>query len=192
MTTFRFSIIASLALLVFHLPANPAESYSLDLGLCASAGYTALDFEAASGYPENHMEDWDQFHYKITAYGLYRLSPKLRIGLEIGYNYLYYYYYALPYPPYTAIREADWSTISCLGLIQLDLTELFFIQGGAGIHSFIDDGAAFALSAAAGIQPRVGACRFPIFLRIDPVFGAGLPTTIALGGGVEYELRMAK
>jgi hypothetical protein len=81
------------------------------------------------------------------------------------------------------------SIISCLGLIRLDLTELFFIQAGAGIHSFIGDGAAFALSATAGIQPRVGTYRFPIFLRIDPIFGAGLPTTIALGVGVEYAWR---
>jgi hypothetical protein len=186
MTILRISIIALLTLLIFHLPANPAESGSFDLGFCASAGYTALDFEAASDYPDSLMEDWDQFHYKITVYGLYPLSPTLHIGLELGYNYLYYYFYRIPYGPSPVYREAEWSTISCLGLIRYDLTELFFIQGGAGMHSFIDDGTAFALSATAGIQPRVGACHFPIFLRIDPIFGAGMPTTIALGAGVEY------
>jgi hypothetical protein len=184
--TLRFSIIASLAVLIMHLPASPADSFSLDIGLCASAGYTALDFEAASDYPDSTLEDWDQFHYKIMAYGLYPLSTSLRVGLELGYNYLYYYFYRIPYGLSPVYREAEWSTISCLGLIRLDLTELFFIQGGAGMHSFIDDGTAFALSATAGIQPRVGACRFPISLRIDPIFGAGMPTTIALGVGVEY------
>lgn len=85
MATLRFSIVASLSVLIMHLPASPADSFSLDIGLCASAGYTAL-----------------------------------------------------------------------------------------------------ALSATAGIQPRIGACHFPIFLRVDPIFGAGMPTTIALGAGVEY------
>ena len=57
MTTLRIPIIASLTLLIFLLPANPADSFSLDLGLCASAGYTAIDFEAASDYPDSTLAD---------------------------------------------------------------------------------------------------------------------------------------
>jgi hypothetical protein len=189
MIALRILIIATLSLLVVHLPANPEPPLSLDLGVSASAGYTALDFEAASGYPDDQMEDWDQFHYKITAYGLYPLAPPLSAGLELGYNYLYYYYYKVPYGPSPVYREATWYTIFCLGLVRLDLGELLFIQGGAGVHFFIDDGTAFALSAAAGIRPRVGDFRIPVYFRIDPIFGAGTPTTIALGAGAEYELK---
>lgn len=114
--------ITLFGLLFSYLPLHSKTSPSFDLGLSISAGYTALDFEAASGYPDSLMDDWDQFHYKITAYGLFPLSSTFSAGLELGYNYLYYYYYRIPYGTSPVYREAQWSTISCLGMVRYDLS----------------------------------------------------------------------
>jgi hypothetical protein len=181
--------------------AYSADLKDIEFGFSAGAGYTMVDFEAETGYADSTLEDWDQFHYKFTAYGLYPLSPKMRVGLEVGYHYLYYYYYIIPYDDFSPVyREAEWSTISYLVMLRYDLFKLFFIQTGAGIHSFIGDGTTFSLSTAFGIKPRVGDYRFPVFLRFDPIFSSGTQVitsdrsfsiwfplgTISIGVAVEY------
>jgi hypothetical protein len=155
-----------------------------DIGFSVGGGFTAVNFEKASGYSDDYLEDWGQGHFKATLYGLAKLAPKFKAGIEVGYNDLYWWYYRIPYGPSPVYRSAEWSTLSLLGIFHKDVGRLFFIQAGAGFH-FFDGDPAFALSAAIGIQPRFKNIMFPVSFRVDPIFGAGSPTAIALGAGME-------
>ncbi|MBN2035561.1 MAG: hypothetical protein JW768_02345 [Chitinispirillaceae bacterium] len=179
----------SVFLLMLTAPGPVCGLSQFDLGARIGAGYTWVDFEEASDRREEYQEDCGEFHFKAAGYGLLPLGPLMSAGLEIGYNNLYWYYYRVPYVPSPIHDEKYWSTISFLGLLRVNLTDLFFVQTGAGLHAFIDDGSAFAVSAAAGIQPRINNISFPISVRIEPVFGKGTPTVFALDAGVEFSRR---
>jgi hypothetical protein len=176
-------------LLAFTAPGTAAGLSQFDVGVTLGAGYTWVDFEEASGYDDEYLRDWGEFHFRAAGYGLLPLGPLMSAGLEIGYNNLYWYYYRVPYVPSPIHDEKYWSTISFLGLLRVNLTDLFFVQTGAGLHAFIDDGSAFAVSAAIGFKPWINNFSFPICFRIEPVLGEGTPMVFALDAGVEYSRR---
>lgn len=155
-----------------------------DLGFSLGGGFTAVNFENASGYSDEYLEDWGQGHFKATLYALVPLASKFKAGIEIGYNDLYWWYYRIPYGPSPVYRSAEWSTLSVLAVMEKDLPGIFFTQAGAGVH-FFDGDPALSLTAAFGIKPRIKNFGIPVCLRIDPIFGAGFPIAIALGAGLE-------
>jgi hypothetical protein len=159
-----------------------------DFGFYLGGGHTAVNFEEASGYSDEYLEDWGQGHFKATLHALVPLASKLKAGIEIGYNDLYWWYYRIPYGPSPVYRSAEWSTLSLLGVMEKDLPGIFFTRAGAGIH-FFDGDPALSISAALGIKPRIRNFGIPVCLRIDPVFGAGVPIAIALCAGLEFSSR---
>ena len=185
MKTIEYRAAGLLVMLSALMIAALAGDKKFDLGVMLGGGYTAVNFEEASGYSDDYLNDWGQVHFKAVAYCLIPLLSRFKAGVEIGYNDLYWWYYRVPYGPSPVYREVYWSTLSFLGIVRKELPGLLYLQAGAGLHSFFDDGTALALSAALGIKPRISRFGIPICLRVDPIFGAGMPITIALCGGLE-------
>jgi hypothetical protein len=151
-------------------------------------GYTLINFEGASGYPDSSLENWDQANYSFALQGLWQVAPNIRIGGEAGWEQLYSWYYIIPYgssgPVY---RQANWATIFVGGLAQIFLTHSLYVLGGVDIHSFSGDGTAVGVSAGIGAQFRVsGKLAIPLEFRIKPVFGAGTPMVLQINTGVAF------
>lgn len=172
---------AALALL-----AVGAEAEGLTLKVLGGGGYTFVDFEEASGYSDDYLEDWDQGHYSFGVQA-YRAFGPLLAGLEAGYEQLYYWYYRIPFGssgPLT--REANWGTPFLGPVAQIFLGPIFYLHGGADLH-FFDGEAALGVSAAAGVAIPAGPLRIPIELRAKPVVGGdGLPTALQLNLGIMW------
>jgi len=164
---------------------------ALDLGLGIGGGFTFVNFEKASGYDDDYLRDWGEGHFRIGAQVLFPITERMMMGGEVGYNDLYWYDYRVPYGDSPVYRYAEWSTTSLLGVTRYTVRNLVLLHGGAGLH-FFDGSPAFALSAGVGIQPRWKKLTFPVLLRIEPIFGDGTPTPLALQAGIQYRIRDAE
>lgn len=172
------------AVSVYTAPSTGAPVFRL----MAGGGYTLVNFEGASGYPDSSLENWDQGHYSFSLQALWRVAPKLRIGGEAGWEQLYYWYYIIPYgstgPVY---REANWATIFVGGLAQIFLTRSLYVLCGIDLHSFSGDGTALGASGGIGTEFRLSEkLAIPLEFRIKPVLGAGTPTVLQLNLGLEF------
>jgi hypothetical protein len=170
--------------------AQVGEPFSLPQGVIvrasAGGGFTLVNFENASGYPDSSLQDWDQGHYSFFIQGLFTVKPRLRIGGEIGFEQLYYWYYIIPYGYSPVYREANWATVFVGGVAQYFVTPLVYILGGADLH-FFDGTPAVGISLAMGVEPRFGKLSFPIEFRVKPIIGgAGVPTPLQITVGMAF------
>jgi hypothetical protein len=161
----------------------PAFGASLaQIRFLAGGGYTFVDLNQASGYDEDHLEDWNQGNYAFSLQGLYSLNPRLRLGLELGYEQLYYWHYRIPFGTTPVTREANWAMLFMGPVAQVFLVGGLYLQAGADLH-FFEDSPAFGLSGAMGMETRIGSFSIPLELRVKPVFGDGLPTVLQVNTG---------
>jgi hypothetical protein len=76
-----------------------------------------------------------------------------------------------------------------MGLARYSPNQKFFVLAGTGIHVF-NDGIAPAIIIEPGYNISVGEnFKIPLSIRLNPIFGDGIPTTISLGIGISYEIR---
>ena len=173
--------------LLFSLNIQAQEG--IEISLSGYPGYTLVNFEEALGYSDDYLSDWDQFSYGFSLKGLLAANKPFSYGLEAGWQRLYYAYYIVPMGYYSAYREFNVSTISIMALARYSPAKKFFALVGAGIHIF-DDGVAPAVYIEPGYMISIGEnLKIPVSIRINPVFGDGLPITFALGAGVSYTFR---
>ena len=177
-----FAIFMSLLLIFSDIcKAQKANEVSILL----YPGFTLVNFEKALGYPDDYMVDWSQFYFSATLRGFMRSNNSIQFGAEIAWQRLYDAYYVIPYPPTTAERSFNVSTISLMALGRYTSGN-FFLTGGGGIHSF-ESGISPALSFEAGYMLRAGeTLRIPVSFRISPIFGSGTPTPISIGTGISF------
>lgn len=162
-----------------------------ELSFSIYPGFTLVNFEKALGYADDYMEDWDQFHLALAARGFLKSNSPLQIGGEFGWQQLYYAYYIVPYGTQRVYREFYISTISLTALARIS-TEHFFIAGGPGIHVF-HDGIAPAVSMELGMSVNLGEkIAVPLSIRLDPIFGDGIPTALSIGIGAAYKFSATK
>jgi hypothetical protein len=181
-------IFVACVLIFFASTWNIHAQKNLEVSLSVLPGFTAVNFEKALGYSDDYMEDWDQFTYGFSAKGFLVPDKPYRFGAEIGWQRLYYAYYVVPYGDYPVFREFNISTVSLMALAGYSITENFFVIAGAGIHIF-NNGVTPAFYIEPGYQIKFGQrIKVPISLRINPVFGDGMPILISLGLGISYSI----
>jgi hypothetical protein len=186
----RIQIFQNLAvtfLLLFSMNCHAQKSKEISLTLYP--GYTIVNFADALGYSDEYMEDWDQFHYSAALRGFLGSSKSIQFGAEAAWQRLYYAYYIVPYGPSPVYREFNVTSVSIMALVRYSPEMKFFATGGAGIHIF-NNGVAPALCIEGGYMLKVGEkLRIPVSVRINPIFGDGLPIPISAGVGIAYLLR---
>jgi hypothetical protein len=157
------------------------------LRFMAGGGYTLVNFEKASDYPDSSLENWDQVNYSFALQALWRMAPKIRLGAEAGWEQLYYWYYIIPYGYSPVYREANWATVYVGGIAQVFLTHGLYVLGGVDLHSFSGDGTALGVSGAIGTEIRLSSMlALPVEFRIKPVLGKGTPTVLQINIGLAW------
>lgn len=157
-------------------------------------GYTIVDVGQAMDIPEfsevtnEGLVDWDQFNYK----GLVQVfldRGKMLVGAELGFNRLYKWE-----ERYKTSMDYDrwrWGTIWTwhLGaLIQMNITEQYYLTTGAGVYTFFNgSGAAVGFPLALGHVIKFNdKISIPLEFRTDIIFGNGTPITVGGGIGVKF------
>jgi hypothetical protein len=176
-------------LLLISFSQNIQAQKGIEIQVSAYPGYTAVNFEKALGYSDEYMNDWDQFYYSFSLKGYLVSDKPISYGAEIGWQRLYYAYYRVPYGDSPVYREFNISTFSIMGLARYSPNQKFFIAAGAGVH-FFNDGVAPAIMIEPGYMIIIGEnLKIPLSIRLNPIFGDGIPTTVSLGIGISYKIR---
>jgi hypothetical protein len=148
-------------------------------------GFTLLNFEKANGYSSDYLENWSQFNICVAIRGFLRSEKPLQFGAEAAWQRLYYAYYVVPYAPSSVYREFNVSSESLMVLCRYSINN-FFAVGGVGIYSF-KNGIAPAICLEAGYAIKIGEnLKFPVSLRVNPIFGSGTPVPISVGAGMSF------
>jgi hypothetical protein len=154
-------------------------------GLVVGAGYTLVDIENAIDY--SPLEDWDHFAVIIKALGEYEMKPGLFLVGEIGSNRLYYWEYRWTDGYYGGTRwRSEWTTNFGISIKKM-LNENVYVQAGPVVHIFNSGGTVLGLVLAAGYELPLGdQLTLPFGLRVEPVFGSGIPISLLGNTGVRY------
>jgi len=157
-------------------------------GLVFGAGYTIVDIENAIDY--SPLEEWDNIGIIIKAVAEYELKPELFLVGELGENRLYYWEYRWSDGYYSGTRwRAEWTTNLGVSIKKM-MNESLFLQAGPAIHIFNDgSGTVLGLLLAAGYEMPIGTLfTLPLGLRVEPVFGSGIPVSVLAYTGLRYKL----
>jgi hypothetical protein len=183
------NILGFLVILILLFSFNAQAQNGIQISLSGYPGYTFVNFEEALGYDDDYMSDWDQFSYGFSLKGLLAANKPFSYGAEVGWQRLYYAYYIIPQGDYSAYREFNVSTISVMALVRYSMANNFFALAGAGIHIF-GDGIAPAIYVEPGYMISISdKLKIPVSIRLYPVFGDGIPTSISVGVGVNYSIK---
>ena len=159
-----------------------------EISVSVYSGFTFVNFEKALGYSDDYMEDWSEINISAALRGFILSENPIQLGAEVAWQKLYYAYYVLPYGPSPVYREFNVSTVSLMALGRYSINK-FFAVGGAGIH-FFNNGVSPAICLEAGYRLNAGAnLKFPVSVRINPVFGSGTPILLSVGAGVSYTIK---
>jgi hypothetical protein len=155
------------------------------VGLIAGGGYTVIDVQKVNN--PIPLTDWNNYSLVFKGFVEYQIKEGILLGLEAGRNRLYFWEYKAPGYSYYNWRT-EW-TSNAVFYLSKQIGEEFFIQAGAGIHSFYN-GTVFGLLAGVGTSFHLSEkFAIPLALRIEPIFGAGTPVAINIGTGVKYNLK---
>lgn len=183
----RIVLIILIIVLPFFSITGHAQK-AKEISLSVYSGFTLVNFEEALDYSDEYMEDWSEIHISASLKGFLLSDKPLQLGAEIAWQNLYYAYYVVPYVPSSVRREFNISTISLMALGRYSVSN-FFTTGGAGIHIF-DDGISPAISFEAGYKISAGEnLKFPVSVRIQPIFGKGTPILFSVGAGMSFTIR---
>jgi hypothetical protein len=179
----RFSLLGAGLLII-----SMASAQFRSAGLVVGAGYTIVDVENAIDY--SPLEEWDNIGIIIKAVGEYELKPGLHLVGELGSNRLYYWEYRWTDGTYSGSRwRSEWTTNLGVSIKKM-MTESVYLQAGPSIHIFNDgSGTVLGLLLAAGYELPLGAqFTLPIGIRVEPVFGSGIPISLLAHTGIRYNL----
>jgi hypothetical protein len=166
--------------------AGAASAQGIIVRVMGGGGYTAVDFEGASGYADSTLENWNQTNYSFALQALFKVAPSVRVGGEAGWEHLYYWYHIIPYGPSPVYRELDVATMFVGGLAQLFLARSLYVLGGVDLH-FFNSSTALGVSAGIGGQFRVSdKVAVPLEFRVKPVLGDGTPMVLQINTGVAF------
>ena len=154
-------------------------------GLVVGAGYTIVDIEDAIDY--SPLEDWDHIAVIFKAFAEYVMKRDLFLVGEVGENRLYYWEYRWTDGYYGGTRyRSEWTTNFGISVKKM-MNESVYIQGGAAIHIFNSGGTVLGLLLAAGYELSLGdQFTMPIGIRVEPVFGSGIPISVLVNSGLRY------
>lgn len=155
-------------------------------GLVVGAGYTIVDIEDAIDY--SPLEEWDHIGIIIKGVAEYEMKPGLMLVGEIGENRLYYWEYRWTDGYYGGTRwSSEWTTNIGISVKKM-MNEQVYIQGGPAVHIFNDGtGTVLGLLVAAGYELPLGELfTLPLGIRVEPVFGSGIPISILAHSGIRY------
>ena len=155
-------------------------------GLVVGAGYTLVDIENAIDY--SPLEDWDHIGVIFKALAEYEMKRDLFLVGEIGENRLYYWEYRWTDGYYGGTRwRSEWTTNLGISIKKM-VNENVFIQAGPSVHIFNGGtGTVLGLLLAAGYELSLGdQFTLPFGIRIEPVFGSGIPVSLLANSGIRY------
>ncbi|MEN8230468.1 MAG: hypothetical protein ABFS38_20065 [Bacteroidota bacterium] len=158
------------------------------VGLIAGAGYTLVDIEEA--VQSYNLTEWDHFGVIIKLSGEYEMKPDLRLVGELGSNRLYYWEYYWSDGYYSGSRwRSEWTYNIGLSF-KKQVGDAAYLQAGPGVHIFEDgSGTVLGLLLAMGYDLSItDQIKVPIGVRIEPVFGRALPTSLLIHTGIRYDL----
>ncbi len=159
-----------------------------EVSLVLYPGFTLVNFEEALDYPDDDMTDWSQVYFSVAAKAFLKSEKKIQFGAELAWQQLYYASYRIPYGPSPVYREFNVTSISTMALGRYMINN-FFVTGGAGLH-FFNSGVSPSISAEAGYAIKAGEhLKFPLSVRINPIFASGTPTALSVGIGATYCFR---
>lgn len=173
-----------------------ADNSKLIINIQNNFGYAFVDVAQAMDIPEysdftnEGLVDWDQFNYK----GLIQVFiPKnnLLIGGEVGFNRLYRW--EERYKTFDGYDRWRWGTIWTwhIGvLVQMKLTEQYYLGSGTGVYTFMNgSGTTVGFPFMFGHNLKItDKLTLPIEFRTDIIFGSATP--IALGGGIGIKVNL--
>lgn len=177
-------LIAISALFLFSV----ADAQFRSAGLIVGAGYTIVDVEKAIDY--SPLEEWDNIGIILKAQAEYELKSGLRLVGELGENRLYYWEYRWTDGYYSGSRwRSEWTTNLAVSVKKM-MSQSLYLQGGAAIHIFNDgSGTVLGLILAAGYEVPLGDLfTLPLGIRVEPVFGSGIPIPVLVHTGIRYNL----
>ncbi len=173
-------------LVVFCFALSDAQFRAV--GVNVGAGITIVDIEQA--VQTTNLSDWDNFGIIIKAAGEYELKPGFRVVGELGANRLYYWEYPYSYGASTYYRwRSEWTYNLGISLKKM-VTDNVFLQAGPAVHIFEDgSGTVLGLLLAVGYDLSISQkIKVPIGVRVEPVFGTALPTSLLASTGIRINL----
>jgi hypothetical protein len=175
--------IVTLFLLFVLVSGSSAQIKTL--GIICGGGYTIIDVQKVNS--PITLNDWNNSSLVFKGYAEYQIKEGIMLGIEAGRNRLYYWNYKAPGYSFYNWRT-EWTT-NAVFYIAKQLKDKFFIQAGAGIHSFYR-GTVFGLLAGAGTYFHLSdKFSIPLCLRIEPIFGSGTPVAVNLETGLRLSLK---
>lgn len=176
-------VTLGLALLVLWVTPWPAHAQrQITIEIHGGGGVTAVDVQEASGQ-SSEVRGEDTGMYQFFGRVFFADIGAARLGVEVGYQYLYFYE-----APYIGFLDRDIDAMRYAAVLRYPLAGRFMVEAGAGIYSF-EGGSVFSTLGAIGLDlsvaPRIAV---PIRVRADMVFDDAL--TVPLGATIGLALRL--
>jgi hypothetical protein len=175
--TFGFAL---LMLWVTPWPAHAQRQISIEIH--GGGGVTAVDVQEASGQT-SEVRGEDTGMYQFFGRVFFADLGAARLGVEVGYQYLYFYE-----APFIGFLDRDIDAMRYAAVLRYPLAGRLIVEAGAGIHSF-EGGSVFSTLGALGVDlsvaPRIAV---PIRARADFVIDDAL--TIPVGATIGLALRL--
>ena len=162
--------------------ATPAASSRFLLEVVGGIGTTVVDIDAWAG---TTAIDWNTTNYAFTGRLFFlKLGPSVRLGAEVGYQYLLWYSVpGLGSTPY----EYESAPTHVAGVIRLPLGRSFSFDTGVGAHMFGSSGTKVGILAALGYHVRLSpTITLPIQLRSDYIMTDPSAIPVALNAGLGF------
>lgn len=146
--------------------------------LLGGAGVTIVDLAKDLDVNPNWLLDWNKFHWRAMAVGVYRLNGRLGVGASAGFHSLYYYWWKAPY--FTG-HEGTVTAWSLHGVLEFRPSANVFLQAGPGVFLYPGN-SGFGVFAALGVDIPLGRrLAIPLLVRFDEAPGAPSPLALLTG-----------
>lgn len=163
------------------IPSNAHAQRDITIELIGGGGVTIVDVQEASGQTSEVLGE-DKGMYQVFGRVFFADLGPARVGVEVGYQYLYYYD-----APYIGTLARDIDAMRYAAVLRFSAADRLIAEAGAGIHSF-DGGSVLSALGAIGLDFGV-AERFsiPVRVRADVVFDDAI--TIPVGATIGLAVR---
>ncbi len=161
---------------------RPSAKRKFEFNVLGGGGFTVVDIAKDLEIDENYLEDWNKFHWRIAGQAIYRLTPNLGVGAEVGFHSLYYFYYIYPYTEGQNIYRENTVTATTIGgLVDIRFGGYFFAQVVAGVAMYEESTLFGAAGALGGEIPINEYLAVPVMARFDLVPGGPSPAALVVG-----------
>jgi hypothetical protein len=166
-----------------QVPTSPDTR--LQLEFTGGLGYTIVSMGSWAG---TNLNNWNQVAYWGSARLLLPVGTDLKVGVELGYHYLFWYTYYVGPPSYNYQYNVNSTDVGAMLRLPVGVARRFTLDLGGAFHSFNNAGTHVGALAALNYAIPAGKITVPVGLRADFIFTNPMLVPVALNAGVRLSL----